>query len=78
MKTLGKITTAQRDDYTTGYLLGYTYFKDCYKMIAIDLISNKHQIPILEQFNRLMLLPIQIMQEIQESFSFLKKQKKLS
>ena len=32
-----KITTGQGDDYTTGCLLGYTYFKKYYKMIAIDL-----------------------------------------
>ena len=28
---------AQGDDYTTGCLLDYSYFKDYYKMIAIDL-----------------------------------------
>ena len=58
MKTLGKIATGERDDCTTGCLVDYTYFKDCYQMIAIDLISNKHYMPILEQFNRLMLLKI--------------------
>ena len=42
MKTLGKFATGKRDDYTTGYLLDYTYFKDCYKMTAIYLITNKH------------------------------------
>ena len=31
------IATAQGDDYTTGCLLNYSYFKDYYKMIAIDL-----------------------------------------
>ena len=30
-----KIATSQRDDYTTGYLLDYPYFKNYYKMIAI-------------------------------------------
>ena len=29
-----KIATGQRDDYTTGCLLDYNYFKDYYKMIA--------------------------------------------
>ena len=29
------------DDYTTGYLLEYQYFKDHYKLIAIDLIKQK-------------------------------------
>ena len=32
-----KIATGQRDDCTTGSLLDYSYFKDHYKMIAIDL-----------------------------------------
>ena len=40
METLEKIATGERDDYTTGCLLDYSYFKDHYKMIAIDL-SNK-------------------------------------
>ena len=31
-----KITTGQGDNYTTGCLLGYNYFKNYYKMIAID------------------------------------------
>ena len=35
-----KITVGQGDDYTTGCLLDYSYFKDHYKMIAIDL--SKH------------------------------------
>ena len=32
-----KIATGQKDNYTTGYLLDYNYFKKYYKMIAIDL-----------------------------------------
>ena len=32
-----KIATAQGDDYTTGCLLDYPYFKDNYKMNAVDL-----------------------------------------
>ena len=31
-----KIATGQGDDYTTGCLLDYVYFKKYYKMIAID------------------------------------------
>ena len=34
-----KITTGQGDDYTTGCLPNYVYFKNCYKMVAIDLIK---------------------------------------
>ena len=32
-----KIATGQGDDYTTGCLLDYPYFKNYYKMVAIDL-----------------------------------------
>ena len=32
-----KIATGQGDDQTTGCLLDYNYFKNYYKMIAIDL-----------------------------------------
>ena len=32
-----KIKTGQRDDYATGSLLDYPYFKENYKLIAIDL-----------------------------------------
>ena len=36
-ENIRKIATGQGDDYTTGCLLDYPYFKDGYKMIAIDL-----------------------------------------
>ena len=36
-----KIVSGQGDDYTTGCLLHYSYFKDHYKMIAIDLSEKK-------------------------------------
>ena len=32
-----RIATGQGDDYRTGCLLNYSYFKENYKMIAIDL-----------------------------------------
>ena len=35
--TYEKISTDQGDDYTTGCLLDYPYFKDSYKMIAVDI-----------------------------------------
>ena len=38
-----KIVTGKGDDYTTGCLLEYTYFKNYYKIIAIDL--SKQQEP---------------------------------
>ena len=36
-ENIRKIATGQGDDYTTGCLLGYIYFKNYYKMIAVDL-----------------------------------------
>ena len=39
-ENIRKITIGQGDDYTTGCLLDYTYFKK-YKMIAIDLSKQQ-------------------------------------
>ena len=36
-----KIGTGQSDSYTTVCLLGYPYFKENYKMIAIDLSKQQ-------------------------------------
>ena len=36
-ENIRKIATGQGDDYTKGCFLDYPYFKDSYKMIAIDL-----------------------------------------
>ena len=44
IKTYGnikKITIGQGDDYTTGCLLDYTYFKKYYKMVAVDLSKQQ-------------------------------------
>ena len=41
MKILKKIATVQGDDYTNGCLLDYPYFKDNYKMIAVDLSKQQ-------------------------------------
>ena len=35
------IETDQGDDYTTGCLLDFSYFKNYYKMISIDLSKQK-------------------------------------
>ena len=40
-ENIRKIATGRGDDYTTGWLLDYIYFKKYYKMIAVDL-SKKH------------------------------------
>ena len=34
-----KIATGKGDDYTTGCLLDYQYFKDHYQLIAVDLLK---------------------------------------
>ena len=36
-----KISTGKGDDYTTGCLLDYQYFKDHYQLIAVDLSKQK-------------------------------------
>ena len=36
-----KTATGQGDDYTTGCLLDYQYFKDHYNLIAVDLSNQK-------------------------------------
>ena len=40
-ENIRKIATGQGDDYTTGCLLDYSYFKNHYKMIAIDLSKQQ-------------------------------------
>ena len=40
-ENIRKIATRQGDDYTTGCLLDYIYFKKYYKMIAVDLSKQK-------------------------------------
>ena len=40
-ENIRKIATGQGDDYATGFLLDYPYFKDHYKMIAIDLSKQQ-------------------------------------
>ena len=42
-ENIRKIATGKGDDYTTGCLLDYPYFKENYKMIAIDL-SRQHEL----------------------------------
>ena len=36
-ENIRKVATGKGDNYTTGCLLDYTYFRDGYKMIAVDL-----------------------------------------
>ena len=55
--SIRKVATGQGDDYSTGCLLDYNYFKNYYEMI-IDLVNNKHLILIQKQYNKLLLLEI--------------------
>ena len=38
---LKKVMTGKGEDYTTGYLLDYDYFKKNYKLVAVDLSKQK-------------------------------------
>ena len=40
-ENIRKIATGQGDEYTTGCLLDYPYFKDSYKMISADLTKQE-------------------------------------
>ena len=40
-QNIRNIATGKGEDYTTGYLLDYPYFKDSYKMIAVDLSKQQ-------------------------------------
>ena len=54
-ENIRKIATGQRNDYKTGCLLDYNYFKNYYKMMAIDLIKQQ---AIQKQYSKLILLEI--------------------
>ena len=60
-ENIRKIATGQADNYTTGHLLDFCYFKDHYKMIAIDLSKQQtldadpraiHQINFMSNLDR--------------------------
>ena len=60
-----KIATGQGDDYITGCLLDYNYFKNYYKMISIDLGKQQgnpkeiKQIKLIQkQYHKLILMKI--------------------
>ena len=75
-ENIRKIATSQGDNYTTGSLLDYPYFKENYKMIAIDL--RKQQAldadPIATQQIK---FTANLDHDGDRMFLFLKKQKKL-
>ena len=57
-ENIRKIATGQGDDYTTGCLLDYIYFKNYYKMIVVDLSKQQALMLLLKQFNKLILQQI--------------------
>ena len=50
-ENIRKIATGQRDDYTTGCLLDYPYFKDSYKIIAVNLSKFAVNFKAIQQTN---------------------------
>ena len=72
-----KIATGQGDDYTTGCLLDYPYFKTYYNLIEIDLSKQSTldaDPKVIQQINFAGNLERQ--QKVQQFFPLLKKQKK--
>ena len=76
-ENIRKVAASQGDQYTTGCLLDYIYFKKDQKMIAVDLSKQQAPDADTKTFNKLILQQTQIHQDAQESISFLKKPKKL-
>ena len=75
-ENIRKIVTGQGDDYTTGCFWSYSYLKENYKKIAIDL--SKHQVldadpTAIQQIN----FTVNLEQEIKQYCLLSKKQKKL-
>ena len=77
-ENIRKIATGQGDDYMTGCLLDYTYFKDYYKMIAIDITKQQVLDPDRKAIQHINFTTNLDRTENTRIFSFLKKQKKLS
>ena len=78
-KTYGKTrknATGQGDDYTSGCLLHYPYFRENYKMIAIDISKQQALDADPRANNRIILLQIQIEQEMKQCFSVFEEEKK--
>ena len=48
-----KIATGYRNDYTSACLLDYPYFKNCYKMVAIDLSKQKNLDSVLRAIQQI-------------------------
>ena len=68
-ENIRKIPTGQGDDYTSGCLLDYPYFKDSYKMIAVDL-SNQQALDADPRAIQHINFTANLEQATQESISF--------
>ena len=76
MKTLEKLLLVNEAITPLVTMLTMLTLKIITKLLQIE-VSKKHQMLILEQFNKLVLQQIQIEQKTQGSILFLKRQKKL-
>ena len=52
-ENIKKLATLQGDDYTTGCLLDYMYFKNYFKLIAVDLSKQKALDPDLKAIQQI-------------------------
>ena len=75
-ENIRKIATGQGDDFTIGCLLDYPYFKDSYKMIAVDL-SKQEALDDDPRANQQINFTANLDREGKTRIYFLKKQKKL-
>ena len=76
-ENIRKIATGQGDDDTTGCLLDYIYFKNRFKLIAVDL-SEQQAVGVDPKTIQQIKFTVNLEgMEILDSISFLKKQKKL-
>ena len=75
-ENIRKIATGKGDGYTTGCLLDYTYFKENYKLIAIDL-SKQQALDADSRAIQQNSFNANLDMEIQQCSLLLKKQKKL-
>ena len=57
-ENIRKVAIGKGDDYTNGCLLDYPYFRDSYKIIAVDLSRQQALDADPKQFNKLTLLQI--------------------
>ena len=76
-ENIRKMVTGQGDDYASGWLLDYPYFKENQKMNTTDL-SKQQALDPDPRVNQQINLAENLEMETQQCFSLLRKQKKLS